>query len=109
MVNLTAFGREGIYSLLAPLLIMLIVYYVLIPVPGSTNWFIDLIRSWTGVSGGYGLLFILSLLIIITALLRGVFFVVHRTYRWILSQGILRNMRREFYNALINKSFGYLG
>ncbi len=108
LINLTAFGREGIYSLLAPLLVMLIIDYVLIPVPGDTNWFFELIKQWTGVTDRYGLLTILVGLIILLAVIRATFFVIHRYYRGVLSQNILRDLRRQLYNALINKSFSYL-
>jgi len=37
LVNVTAIGREGIYTLVAPLLVMLIIDFVLVPVPGRTN------------------------------------------------------------------------
>ncbi len=109
LVNVTAIGREGIYTLVAPLLVMLIIDLVLVPVSGRTNWFFDLIQNWTGVTERFTLLAILCSLIILMAVLRSVFFVVHRTLRGILSQNILRNMRREFYEALMNKSFSYLG
>jgi ABC-type multidrug transport system fused ATPase/permease subunit len=108
LINLTAFGREGIYSLLAPLLVMLIIDYVLIPIPGDTNWFLELIKQWTGVTDRYGLLTILVSLIILLAVIRATFFVIHRYYRGVLSQNILRDLRRQLYNALINKSFSYL-
>jgi ABC-type multidrug transport system fused ATPase/permease subunit len=108
LINLTAFGREGIYSLLAPLLVMLIIDYVLIPVPGDTNWFLELVKQWTGVTDRYGLLTILVGLIILLAVIRATFFVIHRYYRGVLSQNILRDLRRQLYNALINKSFSYL-
>ncbi|MFH0848358.1 MAG: ABC transporter ATP-binding protein [archaeon] len=109
MVNVTAFGREGIYALVAPLLVMLIVDFVLVPVPSRTNWFFDLIRGWTGATDRFVLLVVLCGIIIFVAILRGIFFAVHRMFRGILSQNILRNMRREFYEALIRKSFSYLG
>jgi len=109
LINLTAFGREGVYSLIAPLLVMLIIDYTLIPVPGGSNWFMDWLRSWTGVTDRYGILVILVSLILIMALLRAVFFVVHRYYRGVLSQNILRDLRQRLYEALINKSFSYLG
>ena len=109
LVNVTAIGREGIYSLVAPLLVMLIIDFVLVPVPGRINWFFDLMQSWTGVTDRFTLLVILCSLIILAGILRSVFFVVHRTLRGILSQNILRIMRREFYEALISKSFSYLG
>ena len=108
LINLTAFGRESIYSLLAPLLVMLLIDYVLIPVPGDTNWFFELIKQWTGVTDRYGLLTILVGLIILLAVIRATFFVIHRYYRGVLSQNILRDLRRQLYNALINKSFSYL-
>jgi len=109
LINVTAFGREGIYSLLAPLLVMLIIDYVLVPVPGKTNWFLEMIKAWTGVSDGFGLLAILSVLIILLAILRAVFMTLHRYFRGVMSQNILRDMRRQLYSALINKSFSYLG
>ena len=108
LINLTAFGREGVYSLLAPLLVLLIIDYVLVPVPGDKNWFLELVKQWTGVSDRYGLLVILVSLIIILAIIRATFFVIHRYYRGVLSQNILRDLRRDLYNALINKSFSYL-
>jgi ABC-type multidrug transport system fused ATPase/permease subunit len=108
-INLTAFGREGVYSLLAPLVVMLIIDFVLVPTPGAQNWFIDLLRAWTGVTDGGGLLLMLVGCILFLALLRFTFFVVHRYYRGVMSQNILRDMRRQLYEALINKSFSYLG
>ncbi len=108
VMNITAFGREGVYSLIAPLLVMLIIDHVLVPVPGTTNWFLELVKAWTGVTDRYGLLVILVSIIILLAAVRGIFFIVHRYYRCVLSQGILRDMRRQLYNALINKSFSYL-
>jgi len=109
LVNITAIGREGIYSLVAPLLVMLIIDFVLVPTPGRNNWFFDLMRSYTGITDRFTLLLILCSLIILAGTLRSVFFIVHRTLRGILSQNILRIMRREFYEALIDKSFSYLG
>lgn len=109
LINLTAFGREGVYSLLAPLVVMLIIDFVFVPTPGAQNWFIDLLRQWTGVSDGGGLLLLLVGCILLLALLRFTFFVVHRYYRGVMSQNILRDMRRQLYEALINKSFSYLG
>ena len=109
IMNLTAFGREGIYSLMAPLLVMLIIDYVLVPVgPSQTNWFLELVKQWMGVNDKVGLLTVLCLLIILVAVLRSVFTVIHRVSRGILSQRILRNLRREFYHSLVNKSFSYL-
>ena len=109
MINLTAFGRDGVYSLIAPLLILLIIDYVLVPIPGDTNWFVELIKQWTGIAGRYDLLTILVSLIILLAVIRATFFVIHRYYRGVLSQNILRDLRKQLYNALINKSFSYLG
>ena len=109
LINLTAFGREGVYSLLAPLVVMLIIDFVLMPTPSAQNWFIDLLRQWTGVADRDGLLVILVGCILLLALLRFTFFVVHRYYRGVMSQNILRDMRRQLYEALINKSFSYLG
>lgn len=109
LINLTAFGREGVYSLLAPLVVMLIIDFALIPTPSAQNWFIDLIRSWTGVTDSGGLLVILVGCILLLALVRFTFFVVHRYFRGVMSQNILRDMRRQLYEALINKSFSYLG
>jgi len=108
LINLTAFGREGIYSLLAPLVVMLIIDYALVPVPGASNWFIDLIKAWTGVTGGWGLLVVLAGCILLLAVSRFCFMVIHRYYRGVMSQNILRDMRRQLYEALINKSFSYL-
>ena len=105
----TALGRESLYSLMAPILVMLIVDYILVPVsPDKTNWFLDLLKSWTGIKDSIGLLAILSALIMVFAILRGVFLVIHRTYRAMLSQNILRVMRREFYRSLMDKSLAYL-
>lgn len=108
LINLTAFGREGVYSLLAPLLVLLIIDYVLVPVPGDKNWFLELIKQWTGVTDRYGLLVILVSLIILLAIIRFVFFVIHRYFRGVMSQNILRDLRRDLYQALIGKSFSYL-
>jgi len=109
IMNVTAFGREGTYTLVAPLLVMLIVDYVLVPVGSAqSNWFLELIKNWTGISDRLGLLMILVTLLLLFAVLRSVFSVVHRTYRGILSQNILRVMRRELYQSLIRKSFTYL-
>jgi len=105
----TALGRESLYSLMAPILVMFIVDYILVPVsPDKTNWFLDLLKSWTGIKDSIGLLTILSALIVVFAILRGVFSVIHRTYRAMLSQNILRVMRREFYRSLMDKSLAYL-
>ena len=107
-IVLTAFGRHGLFALLSPLLIMLIIDYILVPVPGRTHWFLELLKSWTGVQDPTGLLIILCVLIIALAIIRGVFHVIHITLRASLSQNILRVMRRDFYYALIHKSFSYL-
>jgi ABC-type multidrug transport system fused ATPase/permease subunit len=109
LINITAFGREGVYSLLAPLVVMLIIDFSLVPVQGERNWFIDLIRSWTGVTDRGGLLVILVGCILLLAVVRFSFFVIHRYFRGVMSQSILRDMRRQLYEALINKSFSYLG
>ena len=109
VINLTAFGREGVYSLLAPLIVMLIIDYTLVPVPGAKNWFIDLIKSWMGVTDRGVLLVVLVGCILILALFRFTFLILHRYYRGVMSQNILRDMRRQLYEALINKSFSYLG
>ncbi|RLI10135.1 ABC transporter ATP-binding protein [Candidatus Bathyarchaeota archaeon] len=105
----TALGRQALFSLVSPLLVMLIIDYVLVPVsPGQTNWFLELLKGWTGVSDGIGLLVVLCSLIVVLAVVRGAFAVVHITMRATLSQRILRVMRRDFYRSLINKSFSYL-
>jgi ABC-type multidrug transport system fused ATPase/permease subunit len=109
LINITAFGREGVYSLLAPLVVMLIIDFSLVPAPGAQNWFIDLIRSWTGITDRGALLVILVSCILILAVIRFSFFVIHRYFRGVMSQNILRDMRRQLYEALINKSFSYLG
>lgn len=108
VVVVTAFGREPMYQLLVPLFVMLIVDYVLLPLPGRTNWFLELLKNWTGITDRFGLLAILCALIVCVAIVRGFFFVVHRTWRAKMSQGILRVMRRDFYSSLLNKSFSYL-
>lgn len=107
-IVITAFGRHGVFALLSPLLVMLIIDYILVPVPGKTHWFLELLKGWTGVHDQIGLLVLLCALIVALALIRGVFHVVHITLRASLSQNILRVMRRDFYYALINKSFSYL-
>jgi ABC-type multidrug transport system fused ATPase/permease subunit len=107
-IVLTAFGRHGIFALIAPLIVALIIDYVLVPVPGHTHWFIELIKNWTGVSDQLGLLLVLCGIIVALAIIRGFFHVTHITLRAALSQNILRVMRRDFYLGLINKSFTYL-
>ena len=107
-IVLTAFGRHGLFALLSPLLVMLIIDHILVPVPGRTHWFLELLKSWTGVQDQIGLLIILCALIVALAVIRGIFHVVHITLRATLSQNILRVMRRDFYYALIHKSFSYL-
>ena len=107
-IVLTAFGRHGMFALISPLIIMLIIDYIVIPVPGRTHWFLELLKGWTGVQDPAGLLLILCGLIVALAVIRGVFHVVHITLRATLSQNILRVMRRDFYYALIHKSFSYL-
>ena len=107
-IVLTAFGRHGIFALIAPLIVALIIDYVLVPIPGRTHWFIELIKNCTGVTDQAGLLLILCGIIVALAVIRGFFHVVHITLRATLSQNILRVMRRDFYLSLINKSFSYL-
>ena len=107
-IVLTAFGRHGIFALLSPLIVMLIIDYIVMPVPGKTHWFLEFVKVTTGVTDSMGLLIILCSMIIALAIIRGVFHVVHITLRAALSQNILRVMRRDFYFALINKSFAYL-
>ncbi len=107
-IVLTAFGRHGVYALLSPLLVMLIIDYIVVPVPGKTHWFLELLKSWTGVHDQIGLLILLCAIIVALAIIRGVFHVVHITLRASLSQNILRVMRRDFYYSLIHKSFSYL-
>jgi len=107
-IVVTAFGRHGVYALILPIIVMLIIDYILLPVPGGTHWFLELVKSITGVQTPLGLLAALCLLIVALALIRGIFHVVHITLRATLSQNILRVMRRDFYRALIHKSFSYL-
>jgi len=107
-IVLTAFGRHGLFALISPLIVMLIIDYIVIPVPGRTHWFLELLKGWTGVEGQAELLVVLCGIIVLLAVVRGVFHVVHITLRASLSQNILRVMRRDFYYALIHKSFSYL-
>jgi len=107
-IVLTAFGRQGIYALIVPLIVMLIIDYILLPVPGKTHWFLELLKSVTGVQTQMGLLAALCILIVALAVVRGLFHVTHITLRATLSQNILRVMRKDFYHALIHKSFSYL-
>ena len=107
-IVLTAFGRHGVYALIVPLLVMFIIDYILLPVPGATHWFLELMKSFTGVQTQMGLLVVLCLLIVALAVVRGLFHITHITLRATLSQNILRVMRRDFYYALIHKSFSYL-
>src|SRR4030042_361497 len=107
-IVLTAFGRHGVYALVVPLIIMLIIDYILLPVPGGDHWFLLLLRGLTGVQSREGTLALLCLLIVVLAVVRGFFHVAHITLRATLSQRILRVMRRDFYRALIHKSFSYL-
>ena len=104
----TAFGRHGIFALIAPLIVALIIDFILVPVPGAENWFVDLVKNVTGVTTPTGLLITLCALIVLLAVIRGFFHVIHITLRAALSQNILRVMRRDFYYALIHKSFSYL-
>jgi ABC-type multidrug transport system fused ATPase/permease subunit len=107
-IVVTAFGRHGVYALIVPIIVMLIIDYILLPVPGGTHWFLELLRGLTGAQTQAGLLATLCLLIVALALIRGLFHVAHITLRATLSQNILRVMRRDFYRALIHKSFSYL-
>ena len=107
-IVLTAFGRHGIFALIAPLIVALIIDFILVPVHGAEHWFIDLVKNLTGVTDPTGLLIILCSLIVLLAVIRGFFHVIHITLRAALSQNILRVMRRDFYYALIHKSFSYL-
>ena len=107
-IVLTAFGRHGIFALIAPLIVALIIDYVLVPIHGHTHWFIELVKNWTGVTDQLGLLLILCSIIVTLAVIRGFFHVTHITLRATLSQNILRVMRRDFYLSLLNKSFTYL-
>ena len=107
-IVLTAFGRHGVYALIVPLLVMFIIDYILLPAPGATHWFLELMKSFTGVQTQMGLLVVLCLLIVALAVVRGLFHITHITLRATLSQNILRVMRRDFYYALIHKSFSYL-
>jgi ABC-type multidrug transport system fused ATPase/permease subunit len=107
VINVTSIW--SVLNLVTPLLVLLIIDYVLIPVPGDTNWFLEIVKNWTSVTDRYGLLFILVGLMILLNLIRGVLTVIHRYSRGILSQNILRDLREELYEALIGKSFSYLG
>ncbi len=107
-IVLTAFGRHGLFALISPLIVMLIIDYIVIPVPGRTHWFLELLKGWTGVEGQAELLVLLCGIIVALAVVRGIFHVIHITLRASLSQNILRVMRRDFYHALIHKSFSYL-
>ena len=107
-IVITAFGRHGIFALIAPLIVALIIDFILVPVPGAENWFIDLVKNVTRVTSPTGLLITLCGLIVLLAVIRGFFHVIHITLRAALSQNILRVMRRDFYYALIHKSFSYL-
>jgi ABC-type multidrug transport system fused ATPase/permease subunit len=73
----------------------------------AQNWFIDLLRQWTGVKDNAGLLVSLVGCILVLASFRFTFFVVHRYFRGVMSQNILRDMRRQLYEALINK-YGHI-
>ncbi len=107
-IVITAFGRHGVFALLSPLLVMLIIDYIIVPVPGKSHWFLEYLKGLTGVTDQVGLLIILCSLIVLLAVIRGVFHVIHITLRASLSQNILRVMRRDFYYSLIHKSFSYL-
>ena len=107
-IIVTAFGRHGIFALIAPLVVALIIDFVLVPVPGAQHWFIDFVKNYSGVTTQTGLLMVLCGFIVFLAVIRGFFHVTHITLRAALSQNILRVMRRDFYYALIHKSFSYL-
>ena len=107
VINITSIW--SVLNLVTPLLVLLIIDYILIPVPGDTNWFLELIKNLTGVSDRYGLLIILVSIIILLTFVRSILTVIHRYTRGILSQKILRDLRKELYQALISKSFSYLG
>ncbi|MCK5671181.1 hypothetical protein KAI10_07350, partial [Candidatus Bathyarchaeota archaeon] len=107
-ILVTAFGRSGIFALIAPLIVALIIDFVLVPVPGAQHWIIDIMKDYTGVTTPTGLLIVLCGFIVFLAVIRGFFHVTHITLRAALSQNILRVMRRDFYYALIHKSFSYL-
>jgi ABC-type multidrug transport system fused ATPase/permease subunit len=107
VINITSIWSA--LNLVTPLIILLIIDYILIPVPGDTNWFLEIIKNLTGVTDRYGLLIILVILMILLTLVRAVLTVIHRYSRGILSQNILRDLRRQLYEALIGKSFSYLG
>lgn len=107
-IVVTAFGRHGIFALLSPIVVMLIVDFILVPTPKSTHWFIDFLTTRFGVTNQSQLLIALCLTIVFLAVVRGFFHVIHITLRAALSQNILRVMRRDFYEALIHKSFSYL-
>jgi len=107
-IVITAFGRHGIFALLSPIIIMLIIDFILVPVPEASHWFIDFLTTNFSITNQNQLLITLCLVIVFLAVVRGVFHVVHITLRAALSQNILRVMRRDFYEALIHKSFSYL-
>jgi ABC-type multidrug transport system fused ATPase/permease subunit len=107
VINVTSIW--SVLNLVMPLLVLLVIDYVLIPVPGDTNWFMEIVKTSTGVTDRYGLLLILISMMILLHLVRGVLTVIHRYTRGILSQNILRDLRKELYEALISKSFSYLG
>jgi len=76
-IVITAFGRHGIFALIAPLIVALIIDFILVPVPGAENWFIDLVKDVTGVTSPIGLLITLCSLIVLLAVIRGFFHVIH--------------------------------
>ena len=57
VINITSIW--SVLTLVTPLLVLLIIDYILIPVPGDTNWFLEIIKNWTGVTDRYDLLIIL--------------------------------------------------
>jgi len=106
LINLTSIW--SVLNLVTPLLVLLVIDYILVPVPGDMNWFLEIIKNWTGVTDRYGLLIILVGLMILIAVVRSILTVIHRYTRGILSQNILRDLRKQLYEALISKSFSYL-
>ncbi len=107
-IVVTAFGRHGVFALLSPIIVMLIIDFILVPSPDASHWFIEFITNTFNVTTQSQLLVALCMTIVFLAVVRGFFHVIHITLRAALSQNILRVMRRDFYEALIHKSFSYL-
>ena len=55
-IVITAFGRHGVFALLSPLLVMLIIDYIVVPVPGRSHWFLKYLKELTGITDQVGLL-----------------------------------------------------